>query len=413
MTNPLNIALLGAGGYGSNHVRILEELQTQGLVCFSAVADPTADKLGDLKARLAAKGTQWFDDYRALFAECELDAVVISTPIPLHLPMLESALDRKLSVLLEKPPVPLIQDFLRVNARPEAARVAMGFKLVADPKLWRLKRAIQEGSLGVIRHISGSACWPRLDSYYSRASWAGRMTWNGMAVLDGPVTNALAHILHNMMFLAGEKPEGFAVPKSVRAELYRARPIESYDLCCLAGDWDPGTTFSAAFTHAVERRSQWSVVVEGDRGTARLGPDDLVFETKDPIPDEIATAPDLFRDSWMDFYRMAIGGQAKPLTSFGDCLAYVAATNAMFVSSGRIHSLPPSAIRRYETGSDGGFDVPGIASLVEQTAKTGRPFSEQNVPWAVAGSAVDVDGLKMFSVHDYAGGETTAATLET
>ena len=412
MTNLLNIALFGAGGYGSNHVRILEELQAGGMLRFAAVADPTAQKLGDLKSRLAAKGTRWFEDYRKLLDDLEgnLNAVVISTPIPLHLLMLEAALDRKLAVFLEKPPVPLIQDFLRINARPEAARVALGFKLIADPNLWRLKRAMKAGELGAIRHISGSACWPRLDSYYSRASWAGRILWNGMAVLDGPATNALAHILHNMMFLAGEKPEGFAVPKTVRAELYRARPIESYDLCCLAGDWGSGITFSAAFTHAVERRGEWSVAVEGDRGTARLGPDHLVFETDPSIPSEEAPAPDLFCDSWMDFYRMAIGEREKPLTSFSDCLAYVATTNAMFVSSGRIHSLPPSAVRRYEIEGDGGFDVPGIASLIEQTAKTGRLFSEQNAPWAVAGTPVDAGALRAFSADGILSGTTSSAT---
>lgn len=413
MNDPLRIGLIGAGGYGKNHLQILEEYHEKGLLRFVAVADPTAQKLMPEKARGEARGVRWFDDYLTLFAECNLDAVVISTPIPLHLPMLEAALDRKLAVLLEKPPVPLIQDFLRVNARPEAARVALGFKLIADPKLWRLKRAIVGGSLGGIRHISGSACWPRLDSYYARAGWAGRIAWNGMAVLDGPVTNALSHILHNMMFLAGERPEGFAVPKTLRAELYRARPIESYDLCCLAGDWDSGITFSAAFTHAVEQRIEWSIVVEGDRGTARLGPDTLVFETQSTIPGEEVPAGDLFRDSWMDFYRMATGGQAKPLTSFGDCLAYVAATNAMFVSSGGIHTLPPSAVRRYETGSDGGFDVPGVTSVIERTAKTGLLFSEQDVPWAVAGSPVDAGGLKDFPARDFGGGETSSAAPET
>ena len=398
MKDLLRIALIGAGGYGQNHLQALEEYDEKGLLRFVAVADPTAEKLLPEKSRVEARGVRWFDDYRTMFEGTGLDAVVISTPIPLHLPMLEAALDRKLAVLLEKPPVPLIQDFLRVNARPEAARVALGFKLIADPKLWRLKRAILDGSLGTIRHISGSACWPRLDSYYSRAGWAGRMTWNGMAVLDGPVTNALAHILHNMMFLAGET--GFAVPKTVRAELYRARRIESYDVCCLAGGWASGVTFSAAFTHAVERKVQWSVVVEGDRGTARLGPDNLVFETGSPVPGEEAPAGDLFRDSWRDFYRMAIGELAKPLTSFGDCLAYMAATNAMFVSSGRIHPLPPAAVRRYEAGGDGGFNVPGIASLIDETAKTGRLFSEQNVPWAVAGSPVDVSSLRDFPMQD-------------
>lgn len=400
---PLRVALFGAGGFASNHVEMVEKLQAEGLVRFMAVADPTVERLGELKARLEAEGIRWFPDYKELLAAAggELDAVVISTPIPLHLPMLEAALGHNLAVFLEKPPVPLIQDFHRMRSMPGIGRVAVGFKLIADPALWRLKQTMLSGELGKVRRIGAMACWPRLDSYYGRASWAGRMVWHGMPVLDGPATNALAHIIHNLMFLGGENADAFAVPREIRAELYRARPIETYDLCCLRGRWDSGIEFSAAFTHAVEERVDWAIDVEGENGSALLTLDGLTFSGADDVPSGSENETDLFRACWLDFHALANARIAKPLTSFDDCLGYALATNAMFLSSGRIHSLPAPALRRFEREDDGGFDIPGIAGLAAEVAKTGRLFSELGVPWAVPGKPVDTVALTELPLEQF------------
>jgi len=396
----LRVALIGAGGFAANHVRQIEEMQAEGLVHFVAVADPTVDRLGDLKVRLEGKGVRWFLEYQDLLEtlDGQLDAVAIATPIPLHLPMLEAALDRNLAVYLEKPPVPLIQDFLRVLQRPESQRVAVAFNMVASPELWRLKQAIRTGTLGNVHRLTGSACWPRRDAYYARAGWAGRIQWKGMPVLDGPATNALSHIVHNLMFLAGETEDGFAVPETVRAELYRARPIETYDLCALTGRWASGLEFTAAFSHSVEERRDWSVVAEGDAGRGLLGLEELVVQTGSSQPISTASGINTFSASWRNFYDFATGRIAKPFTSLADCRGYVATTNAMFRSAGAVHELPASAVKRVEEDGDGVFDVPGIAPLIDRTVETGRLFSELDVPWAVPGETVDIASLTELAI---------------
>jgi predicted dehydrogenase len=401
MQAPLRAALIGAGGYGANHLRILERFHAEGAVRFLAVADPTEAVQEESRDRLAARGVNWFSDYREMFESLEgqLDAVVISTPIPLHLPMLEAALDRNLYVFLEKPPVPLIQDFLRIAARPESSRVALGFKLLADPSLWRLKDAMLGGSLGRIISLRASACWPRLDSYYSRAGWAGRMVWRGMPVFDGPATNALAHIVHNIMFLAGPDRESFAVPETMQGELYRARPIESYDVCSLSGAFSSGARFGAAFAHAVEKKRDWSIVVEGDKGRAVLTINGV--ESDCPLPDGRRLEHDLFEESWWDFYNFATGRLARPRTSFADCFGYVAATNAMLVSSAGVRDLPAEAVRRFEIAGDGGYDVEGFGEAAARFQQTGNSLRDCGAEWAVEGVPVDAARLEELDLSRY------------
>lgn len=404
MQVPIRVALIGAGGYGENHLRMLERLHGEGAVVFRAVADPSEAALGEARERLLAAGVSVYADYQEMFRslEGELDAVVISTPIPLHLPMLETALDRKLYVFLEKPPVPLIQDFLRIASRTEANRVALGFKLLADPHLWRLKEAMLDGAFGRIISLRASACWPRLDSYYARASWAGRMVWRDLPVFDGPATNALAHIVHNIMFLAGAERENFAVPEVVRGELYRARQIESYDVSSLSGTFTDGPAFSAAFSHAVETRMEWTIVVQGEKGHAVLAKDKV--ESDRSLPDCREIERDLFNESWQDFYRFATGRQDRPHTRFADCHGYVAATNAMLVSSGGIRNLPKEVVRRFERAGDGGYDVRDMAALATRSQRTGESFARCGATWGIDGVPVDVSSLKALDLSGYVPG---------
>jgi hypothetical protein len=76
--------------------------------------------------------------------------------------------------------------------------------------------------------------WPRMASYYQRNRWAGRIkSDSGEWVLDSPANNAMAHYLHNALYVLGASTNTSARPLSVQAELSRANPIENYDAAAL------------------------------------------------------------------------------------------------------------------------------------------------------------------------------------
>ena len=52
-------------------------------------------------------------------------------------------------------------------------------------------------------------------------------------MLDSPVNNAMAHYLHNLFFLLGSAPDRSAEPSDVAGEVYRAKPIETFDTAAL------------------------------------------------------------------------------------------------------------------------------------------------------------------------------------
>jgi hypothetical protein len=95
------------------------------------------------------------------------------------------------------------------------------------------------GKFGKPLRLKTLCFWPRDEAYYKRNDWAGKIKDpEGRWVLDSPANNAMAHFLHNLFYILGDKLDGCAMPSEITAELYRTYPIENYD-----------TVACRAFTH--------------------------------------------------------------------------------------------------------------------------------------------------------------------
>jgi predicted dehydrogenase len=384
MTQSIRFGLIGIGGIGAYHRASIEAQEAAGTAQLVAVADPWADRLVEQKQQLESRGVRWHLDYREMLAkEQELDAVVIATPIQFHHDMTMACIQRGLIVLLEKPPAPLIGQLESLIEADTAQAVSVGFQFIGSRCVQELKKLIVEGQLGTIREIRAAACWPRLDKYYTRASWAGRMTLGGAPIFDGPATNALAHLIHNIMFFAASERDEFAVPGEVQGELYRARPIESYDTACLRGRFTSGIDFSAAFTHATEAFVPFRIEARGSKGWARISNDGAKLESSvGVVCDCPQNTQELLNIQYAHFIDVIQGRRARYATRLADTRGYVSATNAMLLSSGGIHDVEPASIRRYEKDGSTGFEVAKLQEAIDENLASGRLFTEQGLPWA-------------------------------
>ena len=227
MITSTQFGLIGLGPIGTIHLSTIEAFQAEGRAQIAAVADPAFERSPERRRPLEDRGVRCYTDYRQMLRDEELDAVTIATPIPFHYEMTKACLERGLYVYLEKPPVPLLQQLDSLIAADPKFLVGVGFQMILSKCLNQLKKTILEKKLGEVLEIAAGGCWPRLTNYYTRANWAGKLVLNGNPVLDGPATNGLAHVIHNMMYLAGEQPREFASPTEIQGVRYRARPIES------------------------------------------------------------------------------------------------------------------------------------------------------------------------------------------
>ncbi len=115
--------------------------------------------------------------------------------------------------------------------------------------------------------------WPRGTSYYQRNSWAGRLRDrdSGAWVLDSPANNAMAHFLHNALFLVGPDMAASALPVAVTAELARAYPIESADTAACRVLTDEGCEVLFLASHATERAIEPRFRLECEGGIITFG----------------------------------------------------------------------------------------------------------------------------------------------
>ena len=399
-SNLKRYALIGATGIGGYHLAAIQKLVREGSVFLAAVADPALSRQPALQSELQLQGIHPYLDYREMLQrEKDLDVVVISAPIPFHLEMTLACLRCETFIYLEKPPVPLIQQLDTVLAADKHGRVGVGFQMINTGWMQTIKQAIVEGKLGRLKHIRIGACWPRLDGYYGRNSSAGKMVVRGEPVFDGPATNALAHLIHNAMYLGSNEADSFAVPIDVRGELYRARPIESYDVACLRARFRSGAILTAALTHATEETLPYGMEVRGTDGWAVVSNDGATFESSFSSSSEIhQTFEQLVDTNHRQFLDFACGKRSRFSTALHDTRGYVLTTNGMLMSSGGIHSIDEAHLRQYQRGEETGYEVKGLREAVYQSYQTGKLFSELGLPWAVRTSSFAVENLKTISL---------------
>lgn len=389
------MGLIGVGGFGRLHLEAIRKLEKAGAVKLIAVADPNIQLYPDLLAELRSRHVRFYEDYsEMLVQEPNIKAVSIAAPIPFHFEMVKKCLEHDLFVYLEKPPVPLLGQLDELIHADVKCRVTVGFQMVESIWSQQIKSWIVSGKLGEVREIRVGACWPRVDDYYNRARWAGRMKLGERPVFDGPATNALAHLIHNVMFFAGSGTELFDKPARIQGELYRARPVESYDAACMRGHFDSGISFSAALTHATKEFLPYQMKIVGTKGWACVSNDGSRLESNLESPNCVESVEALLSKSFIAFIDYVRGESRRPPTLLQDVRGYTLATNAMLVSSGGIHDIGELWCRRIENGKDGIYAVDGLHSAISDSIQNPQLFSELDLPWAIKTSAISTEQIK-------------------
>lgn len=119
----LNVGLVGAVGRGGDFRRGFE---TNG-ARIHAVCDTQAEKIEECRVRMGA--SEKYTDYAEMLQKAELDAVVVGTPMPFHVPMSIQALERGLHVMSEVPASVSIEESRALVA---ACKKAKGLYMMAE-----------------------------------------------------------------------------------------------------------------------------------------------------------------------------------------------------------------------------------------------------------------------------------------
>ncbi|RBM17521.1 Gfo/Idh/MocA family protein [Streptomyces sp. PT12] len=260
---PVPIVLAGARGHGRWHLRNIRRLADEGLVSLVGVCELTPLD----EEELAGHGqVAQSDDLARLLERTAAEVVVVCTPIHTHAELGQIAADAGAHLLLEKPPTPSRAAFERLTGGLERAGVVcqVGFQSLGSHALDRIAELIGDGAIGTVTGIGAAGAWGRDESYWRRAAWGGSRRLDGRDVVDGVLTNPLAHAVATALRIEGaERAEDIA---AVDLELYRVNDISADDTSCARITTTAGGRVVAAVTLCAEHPSEPYVVVHGDAG---------------------------------------------------------------------------------------------------------------------------------------------------
>ncbi|BCW55915.1 MULTISPECIES: DUF6807 family protein [unclassified Arthrobacter] len=368
------VALVGVHGFGERHLANLARLEQAGALELVAVADPNPPQPGSLAGSVAV----YPDMDGLLAAQPGVDVVIIATPIQTHAPLALAALSAGKDVYVEKPPVASLAQFQDVLAAAgKAGRlVQVGFQSLGSHALPAIRDLVAAGDIGTVLGISATGQWLRTTAYFKRSRWAGKRSLDGVDVVDGVATNALAHAVATALHLAGAPT--LADIASVETDLYRANQTESDDTSVLRVRTSQGTTLLCALTLCAPEQLDPTVTVHGTLGEITLSytSDEVVITTPDGERRETYARTDLLENL---LEARATG--APLLCALEDTGAFTAVLEAI-----RTSPAPAPIDARYVSWEGGGDDahpvVPGITDLMARAVKAQATFAELGVPWA-------------------------------
>lgn len=146
------IGFIGAGWWATaNHMPLLAARED---VELTAVCRLGPAELERVRERFGFRHA--YEDYRAMLAEVELDAVCVVSPHPLHYEHARAALERGLHVLVEKPFTTRAEharELVRL-ADERGLHVVIPYGWHYNPFLQEAKRLLDGGGVGRIEHVA-------------------------------------------------------------------------------------------------------------------------------------------------------------------------------------------------------------------------------------------------------------------
>lgn len=251
----IRVAVAGIGRMGSRHAANFYK-GAAGDAKLVAVCDTDKSALEKFCTKYSACG---YTDYAQMLEKEKLDAVVVATPHYSHAELAKQALQKDISVLVEKPitvTVKEAQSLISVAKQHPQAIFAIMFNQRSNRMYAKAREIIKSGKIGKIQRASFTITdWYRTQYYYNMGGW--RASWSGEG--GGTLINQCVHQLDLLQWLLG-------MPYSIIADCKTAgRDITTEnDVTALLKYKDYNCVFTAS-THELPGENRF--VIAGSKGS--------------------------------------------------------------------------------------------------------------------------------------------------
>lgn len=137
----IRIGVIGVGGWGKNHVRVLNELKA-----LEAICDLNEERVKEYSRKYQVHGYTDLDR----FLEHKLDGVIVSTPTKTHYEIALKSIEKGLNVMVEKPFTYEVEEGEKLvrKAKEKNVILTVGFIERFNPAMREVKKLVADGIIG-------------------------------------------------------------------------------------------------------------------------------------------------------------------------------------------------------------------------------------------------------------------------
>ncbi len=146
----LNVAVIGTGNMGRNHIRVYSELPDSNLVAISDIDEKRGKELSK------KFGCRFYADYDEMLEKENIDAVSVCVPTFLHHKVAIDVIEKGVNLLVEKPIAKNSKEGEEIvkKANEMGIKLTVGHVERFNPAVIKLKELIDGGKLGNITSVN-------------------------------------------------------------------------------------------------------------------------------------------------------------------------------------------------------------------------------------------------------------------
>lgn len=266
MSKQLRIGMLGTSWWADT--MLLPALKSHSRAAVVALCGRNRERAQTLAAKFAIP--QVYTDYRQMYDEARLNAVVIATPDDTHYAMVMHAFDAGLHVLCEKPLALNVAQAKAMLTRAEASgrQHMTDFSFRWLPQMRYLFELIADGYLGACYH--GSFRWLLKYPDFLLDGWRANP-----AQANGVLADLGAHLIDIARCTMGEitnvSAQVSAWPTHTDADGRRLGPANDAAVATLqfaSGAF--GVVHVSSVAHTADQWNDWHILLNGEHGSLEL-----------------------------------------------------------------------------------------------------------------------------------------------
>ncbi len=260
----MKYALIGCGRIATNHIKAALSNKLE----LVAVCDIIKEKINELLAKHNLQNDisiKCYTDYKKMIEENEFELISIATESGKHAEIALYCINHGINVIIEKPMAMNMKDAEEIIKRSEEKHVKVSacHQNRFNVAVQEMRKALNAGRFGKLSHGSINVRWNRNKGYYDQASWRGKWSSDG-----GALMNQCIHGIDLLRWTFGNEIE--SVYGQTRQQFHDYLEAEDVGMALVKFKNGVIATIEGT-TNVYPKNLEETLYVFGEKGTVKIG----------------------------------------------------------------------------------------------------------------------------------------------